>query len=125
MSAAGLLDQGHNRAGPIKPANDDHDDHDDRRVRTPPRWDTSTTHSPARNAKPPPARSPPPPTAGSSLMKQAEIADRHARRGTDLKPASKTELARRVGAQIGVSGRTVERYLDKKIKTRPASTAGD
>lgn len=50
------------------------------------------------------------------LLKRAEIADRRARRGTDLKPASKTELARRVGAQIGVSGRTVERYRDKKIK---------
>ena len=49
------------------------------------------------------------------LLKQAEMADRRARRGTDLKPASKTELARRVGQQIGVSGRTVERYRDKKI----------
>ncbi|OEJ37205.1 hypothetical protein AR457_35065 [Streptomyces agglomeratus] len=50
------------------------------------------------------------------LLKQAQIADRRARRGTTLKPASRTELARRVGAQIGVSGRTVERYRDKKIK---------
>ncbi|MGW7056844.1 hypothetical protein [Streptomyces sp. NPDC054888] len=28
-----------------------------------------------------------------------------------------TTVARRVGAQIGVSGRTVERYRDKKIKS--------
>ncbi|MGW7055118.1 telomere-protecting terminal protein Tpg [Streptomyces sp. NPDC054887] len=51
------------------------------------------------------------------LLKRAEIADRRARRGTALKSASRTELARRVGAQIGVSGRTVERYRDNKIKT--------
>ncbi|GAA1545379.1 hypothetical protein GCM10009730_63090 [Streptomyces albidochromogenes] len=51
------------------------------------------------------------------LLKRAETADRRAQRGTALKPASRTELARRVGAQIGVSGRTVERHRDKKIKT--------
>ncbi|WP_269857110.1 telomere-protecting terminal protein Tpg [Streptomyces sp. RPT161] len=50
------------------------------------------------------------------LLEQAEAADRKAIRGTDLKPASRAELARRVAVQIGVSQRTVERYRDKKIK---------
>lgn len=50
------------------------------------------------------------------LLEQAATADRRAIRGTDRKPASRAELARRVAEQIGVSQRTVERYRDKKIK---------
>lgn len=50
------------------------------------------------------------------LLHQAEIADRRAIRGTDRKPAGRAELARRVGEQVGVSQRTVERWRDKQIK---------
>lgn len=59
------------------------------------------------------------------LLDQARIADKRAIRGTDLKPASRAELARRVGEQIGVTQRTVERYRDKTIKAATGRHAAD